>query len=130
MNCREMRGVLFTVAIAIRDGIATAQRTGSNDKLGTFWVYSGGAAGSVSSVVVYNSWMQKPRCRRDAPVGTGAWARLPARARPEQPRVDVASVDGPIVTVVYDYLNRAITTAEQGRRHGAGAGVEHPRRRT
>lgn len=28
-------------------------------------------------------------------------------------RVDVASVDGPIVTVVSDYLNRAITIAEQ-----------------
>ena len=36
----------------------------------------------------------------------------PARAQ-SSPRVDVASVDGPIVTVVYDYLNRAITTAEQ-----------------
>src|SRR5438093_19651 len=29
------------------------------------------------------------------------------------PRVAVATVDGPIVAVVYDYLNRAITAAEQ-----------------
>ncbi len=29
------------------------------------------------------------------------------------PRVVVATVDGPIVSVVYDYLNRAITNAEQ-----------------
>jgi len=29
------------------------------------------------------------------------------------PRVVVASVDGPIVSVVYDYLNRTLTTAEQ-----------------
>ena len=36
----------------------------------------------------------------------------PARAQ-SGPRVDVATVDGPIVTVVYDYLNRAISTAEQ-----------------
>ena len=41
-----------------------------------------------------------------------ALAATPARAQ-VSPRVDVATVDGPIVTVVYDYLNRAIGNAEQ-----------------